>query len=113
MRLESDDQRGVVERAVARDLPRRPSHQRNDPDLLRLAIGRDIHRLHGERQPQAIGGDLRIADALQLQQAVDIERPLLGEGHRRGSQQQEKAAHIIEIVTRDDPDAAIMPTLQE
>ena len=66
-----------------RDLARWAAVQRHDPDLLRLLVGRDVHGLHGERHPSAIGRNLRIADPLQLHHGIGVEGPLLGEGNRR------------------------------
>jgi hypothetical protein len=71
-----------------RDLPRRASIERHDPDLHGFLVRRHVHRLHLEGHPLSVGRDLRIGDPLQFQQGVDVERLPLRE--RRGAQSEQE-----------------------
>src|SRR6185437_6698652 len=63
-----------------RNLMRRTAAgHRNRPDALRTLIGGEIRQRDAKRNSLAIRRNLRIADALDLQQRVGIKRLLLSE----------------------------------
>src|ERR1019366_3634506 len=86
--------------AIERDLPRRASLEGHNPDLHRLLVRRHVDGLDREGHELAIGGELRVADPLQLQQSIHIKRLFLREHDRGRSEQEQETAHTS-IVTPD------------